>query len=245
MKRISLFLSITFFFFTNISCKKEELPKINVELPEQGVKLSVNYKVDQSDLSFNQFKYFNEAGYQYSVTKLQYYLSDIYLLRDDGSKLFLLSYHYFDAAILETNSLVLKDLPEGNYKGLLMNIGLIPSLNISEQLPVTSENINMQWPVPMGGGYHFIKLEGQYKDSTGTHGFAMHTGGNSCLVPITLYHPIAIKYDSITPVELKMNINEWFRNPAVYDFNKDGNMIMGNGPLMLKFASNGTDVFSF
>ena len=33
----------------------------------------------------------------------------------------------------------------------------------------------MAWPVPMGGGYHYMKLEGDFNDSLS--GYGTHTGG--------------------------------------------------------------------
>jgi uncharacterized protein YwgA len=41
-----------------------------------------------------------------------------------------------------------------------------------------------------------------------------------------------------------MNINEWYANPAVYDFEVDGNYSMGLSAAMLKLSKNGKDVFS-
>jgi len=39
-----------------------------------------------------------------------------------------------------------------------------------------------------------------------------------------------------------MNMNEWFKNPAVYDFNMDGNYSMSSMMAMEKLMMNGADV---
>jgi hypothetical protein len=41
-----------------------------------------------------------------------------------------------------------------------------------------------------------------------------------------------------------MNVAEWFKNPAIYDFNADGNYSMNSMAAMLKLKNNGTDVFT-
>ena len=73
----------------------------------------------------------------------------------------------------------------------------------------------------------------------------MHLGTNACLIPIKINKRIVVSADGLTSVNLIMNINEWFRNPYIFDFNTDGNYIMGNLAAMKKIALNGTDVFNF
>ena len=101
----------------------------------------------------------------------------------------------------------------------------------------------MEWPVVMGGGYHFMMFEGHFIDSTGTPGFAMHLGTSASLCPVSIQQTLSIG-QADKEIRLSMNINEWFRNPAIYDFNVDGNYIMGNVQAMSKLAANGVDVFS-
>lgn len=231
-------------FIMLFSCKKDKTIS-EVSEPSQSVYLSIAYKVDNEFLVTNHFNYKTQAGYNYSVTNLVYYLSQISLIKSDGSNILLKKFQYVDATVSETNHLILENVPEGNYLGIAFNIGLDSLQNRSDMLPATPENINMQWPEPMGGGYHFLRLEGHYKDSLGTFGYAMHLGTNACLIPIKINKRIVVSADGLTSVNLIMNINEWFRNPYIFDFNTDGNYIMGNLAAMKKIALNGTDVFNF
>lgn len=231
-------------FIMLFSCKKDETIGEIAEA-QQGIDLSIAYKVDNESLVTNHFNYETQAGYKYSVTNLVYYLSQISLVKSDGSNILLKKFQYVDATVSETNHLILENVPEGNYLGITFNIGLDSLQNRSDMLPATPENINMQWPEPMGGGYHFLRLEGHYKDSSGTFGYAMHLGTNACLIPIKMNKRIAVSANKLTSVNLVMNINEWFRNPYTFDFNTDGNYIMGNPAAMKKIAVNGTDVFNF
>ena len=241
-----VFIGLILFLFT--SCKKDQQPAPTpapAATPVQGIDLSITYKVDAAVLMSNDFMYQTQAGYTYSITKLVYFISRVCLIKADSSMLPLNKYMYVDAFISGTNKVIFANIPEGNYIGMKFNIGLDSLQNMTDSLPATADNINMQWPQMMGGGYHVIKLEGYYKDSTGTNGFAMHVGTNACLVPIKIFKPIVVSKNAKTGVGLVMNINEWFRDPNTFDFDKDGNYIMGNSAAMKKFAQNGVDVFSF
>jgi hypothetical protein len=103
----------------------------------------------------------------------------------------------------------------------------------------------MLWPDVMGGGYHFLKLEGKYLDSLKNEkGIAIHIGLNSSLVN---HHPInsdiKIVENNTSSVKLAMNLNEWFMNPYTFDFNRDGNYTMGDSTAMNFIKNNGNDVF--
>jgi hypothetical protein len=115
-------------------------------------------------------------------------------------------------------------------------------LNKTDALPANTENISMVWPDAMGGGYHFMKMEGYFKDGTTTPGYAMHLGTNACKFNCKVYSSININNDTHN-LNMEMNINEWYRNPQNFNFNTDGNYIMGNMPLMMKIVNNGFDVF--
>lgn len=231
-------LGISMFY----SCKKDD----DVDpAPVNSNSLIVNldYEVDGQSLLFDTLRYTNDAGSLYGVSRLWYYLSQVYLVKPDSSLVFLKNYQFVDARVSATNRIELKGIPSGTYIGMKFNIGLDSLQNISNALPVTTENLNMEWPVQMGGGYHFMKYEGHFNDSTGTHGFAMHLGVNAYLVKCSLWSPLQIS-DGTSNINMIMNLNEWFRNPDIYDFNIDGNYSMGVMSAMIKLSQNGTDVFT-
>ena len=45
-------------------------------------------------------------------------------------------------------------------------------------------------------------------------------------------------------VDFLMEINNWFQNPNLYDFDVYGEAIMGNASAQQAISNNGTDVFS-
>lgn len=243
MKKATLFISMLALLF---SCrKKENIVEPLPNTPVSRFELKLNNVGDDGSLLFNQVNYLSAAGYSYSVTKLVYYLSRISLVRTDNSTFTLKDYHYADASVASNGQLNFTNIPEGDYKGISFNIGLDSVQNISNSLPATEENLNMQWPDPMGGGYHFLMLEGYFKDSSGTNGYAIHLGTNRSLIKIMLLKNFHFEKNSHIVCDLKMNVNEWLRSPNTFDFVKDGNYTMGNDPLMKKVAENGYNVFSF
>jgi hypothetical protein len=230
-------------WITSCNKIKEDEPLPDVPSPERSLNLS--YTSDNGSFKLNEFIYTSQSGYAFSITRLSYYLSMIRLQKADCTFVLLKKYHYADASVKASNQIELPEIPEGNYIGITFYTGLDPEQNISNALPANTDNIEMQWPQPMGGGYHFLKLEGYYNDTSGTHGYALHLGRNICLRSVTLYKPFQVTHDKALRLELRMNVSEWFANPNTYDFNKDGNYIMGNDSAMNKVADNGMDVFNF
>ncbi|MBP6334246.1 MAG: hypothetical protein KA444_02150 [Bacteroidia bacterium] len=225
------------------SCKKDDDDPVPIVPEQNSIHMDLSYEVDGQALLFDSLIYTNDAGSLYGVSRLWYYLSQISLVKSDSTLVHLKDYQFVDAASSSTNHLHIENIPTGTYIGMKFNIGLDSAQNITGGLPATVENLNMEWPVMMGGGYHFMKFEGHVIDTAGSYGFAMHLGLNPYLVRCNLWTPIQV-VSGETNLNLRMNLNEWFRNPAVYDFNTDGNYSMGVMSAMVKLTNNGSDVFT-
>lgn len=226
------------------SCKRKEQLEPIVELVEDEFEINLSHHVDQIPFQTDQMIYISESGYQYSITKLNYYISNIRLIKHDSTYFLTKEYHYVDAAVAKTKRFSVKDIPTEGYIGLAFCIGLDSLKNQENYMEPSVENINMQWPEPMGGGYHFLKLEGYFIDSAKTYGYALHLGTNKCLINVVLFKNIRLESRSKLSVNLEMNVSQWFRNPNTYDFVADGNYIMGNDSAMKKISDNGADVFT-
>lgn len=243
MKKLLILPVITALLISGCKKDDDETPTPTPTVQDKYLTFNFTYNVDGSVLSFNNIQYVNDAGNQYSVTKLNYYLSQIALVTDSDTYVMLKDYLYINATASPALKINLNSIPKGTYKGLSLNIGLDSAQNITGGLPVTAENLAMEWPVMMGGGYHFMMLEGKFIDSAGTPGYAMHLGTNMALSPVYIQTPVVVTSDDKN-INLSMNINEWYRNPSLYDFNVDGNYIMGDAQAMAKIAANGYDVFT-
>jgi hypothetical protein len=239
-----ILITLIGFLLLITGCKKDDDETITPVTPYvPQLSLKVRFQVDGKALQFDTIKYMNAAQNNYSVSTLMFYLSRVNLLKADSSVVPVKTWWYIDAKNLSTCDVIINQIPEGNYIGMTFNIGLDSVQNIINGLPPTYENMLMEWPVFMGGGYHFMKMEGAFIDSTLTPGYAMHLGTNNTLCPVTLSGNICVG-KNCNPVTLTMNVNEWFTDPNTYDFNIDGNYIMGDTGAMKKFAENGYNVFT-
>ncbi|MFI5221643.1 MAG: MbnP family protein [Bacteroidia bacterium] len=242
MKKI-YFIILVLFLATSCTRNNTDNPQPTVNTG--NLVIQAGYRFDNSSpILFDSIMYTNAANFKMSISRMQYYLSGFVFYKSDGSTFNANQVAYFDAKDSNFSSVKIGNIPFGDYTGLSFYLGVDPANNISNKLPTTAENINMAWPDLMGGGYHFIRLEGNYIDTTTVYGFALHVGKNANLVTI----PKLIKSFSIgttdATIQLKMNISEWFKNPAIYDFDKDGNFSMGDSLAMRKLMLNGTDVFN-
>jgi hypothetical protein len=102
----------------------------------------------------------------------------------------------------------------------------------------------MAWPDAMGGGYHFMKLEGHYLDTVNVDkGYAIHLGKNENLVTAKVNSTLHQVYWDHR-YTLYFDINEVFANPYTYNLNFDKNYTMSDSLAMLKIKNNMSDAFS-
>lgn len=228
------------FVFLLSACHKEEVEDVPLVVPHvESVTLGIEHHMDGVDLANDTLLYYTVAGHNYSVSRLQYYLSEI-VLQGTGSTPndTIHGPYYVDG----NRSFALGIMTAGTYSGATLLLGLPPSINLTGGLPNTLENLNMAWPDPMGGGYHFIKFEGHFMNADIPTGFAMHVGGNAYLPHAELDQPLILDGRSGTLV-MRFNLNELFRTPHTYDL-ATGNYSMGSMALMGQLRDNAADAFT-
>jgi len=212
-----------------------------------SISVILDHNVSGDTLTFNSIEYMNEVGQMYSVETLMYYVSRFSFQRTDGSTHDVSLVHYADPEESSTTTFTVSDVPAGDYTSISFTFGLNETDNVTDGLPPTQENLNMAWPAPMGGGYHYMKLEGKYRDSVGdTLSYGTHTGRNGT-VPhffrVSLPFSLITVDDNTHTLTLSMDINEWYTNPNDYAF-PEPPMIMGNVALQDTLAENGETAFS-
>ncbi len=239
--RILCFLSFIMLLFV-AGCRKQS-PTHNYN---NKVILAIGHQVDGRALLQDSVIYTNAAGNHFGIEKLQYYLSNIVLYKSNRKS------YIFDTVILinafSDNLSYCTLAPSGGFEGgtydsLSFTIGLDPGHNISNALPSSLQNLDMAWPDAMGGGYHFLKLEGHYQNGLLLFGYAMHLGQNGFQVNSGLHCNLTLNNNATSQLQIVMNVNEWFTSPDTYDFNADGVFSMGDTVLMRKLSQNGKDVF--
>ncbi len=213
--------------------------------PDKSVVTSANvhHVVGNELLSMDSVRYSNAAGNALSVTRLEYYLSGFELTDTEGKVTALDGVFYVNAEDATTHDLTLGKLNPGSYNQLRFYVGIVPERNDLSKLPNTLENTGMQWPEMMGGGLHFMKMEGHFMDSSGAiSGYAVHLGTDIALTSVTINQSFVVS-ESDPKIDLTMDLLAWYENPVDYDLN-GANVTMGDTVLMQLIRDNGGDVFT-
>ncbi len=252
---------IIFLIILIVSCKKEDPIK-----EETYGKLQFNFQhyYDGLPIMYDSLIYENEAGNKLMINEIQYFISDIILIDENDKQVFIKennSIYYVDIDIPSTLTWDLADnIPIGNYKAISFTFGISASKNIPNMF-VNPPERDMFWPIHLGGeqgGYHYLKLNGKWLPDTETQltPFNFHLGvgqeysDSGTIVGfiqnyfnLTLHSNIIIEKDKTTQITLVMNIEEWFKNPHIFDFDVWGSFIMQNQEAMKIACENGKTVF--
>ena len=229
-----------------ISCTKEE--KDSPDTQKTELKFVVSQDVNGDSVIFNNLQdiqYQNAAGNFYEVTRLEYYLSDFKFQRINGQWHSPRNEPFLINAENGRSEITLKGVEIGEYSTLSFMIGIPATKNKSGMLENNLSNLNMAWPESIGGGYHFLKFEGNYFDFNDIiRGFTVHLGGEGMQVACSMDVSLMVSTLSQITIEMSMNLNEWFESPHLFDFNVDGNYTMAVDTLMEKISENGKNCFT-
>jgi hypothetical protein len=211
------------------------------------VNLQLSHLVDNEALQLDQMIYTNAAGQEFSVKTLKYFISDFKVHKIDGGFIPFDDILYIDVrepeSLLHTLS---KKIAPGEYAGISFVHGLARDQNITNRFTEPPESL-MEWPVMMGGGYHYMKLEGDYIARASSGFFNFHSGsldGTDYAISVDLAD-LPFDVNNELNIELKMEIQNWFTNPVDWDFEYFGSGIMGNSEAQRTVQRNGRDVYSF
>lgn len=214
---------------------------------------------------FDTLIYENEAGNKYLVNEIQYFISDVTLHYQDGSSYLIDGWkdiHYVDTDIETTHNWdVFDDIPAGTVNRITFVFGIREEKNQSLMFTDPPESL-MFWPEYLGGGYHYLKLNGKWETPEGfVYPFDFHLGigqvydntGNITgfiqnWFTVELKGPVlpsfSVGTDETILIQLIMNIGNWFRGPHTYDHNDWGGDIMQKQEAMILGIENGQDVFT-
>jgi hypothetical protein len=187
----------------------------------------------------------------YNIQRLWYILSEIKLHKDNGEYILLKEFHFVNAESQNTLTYNAGTISNGNYTSISYTMGLNNLMNVSNTYVNEDFHASMFWPEFLGGGYHYMKLEGAYNfDSTfyNTHTGALGTSNNDpdrIDNSFTKTEEISLIIDEFhisTNIDFNMNIHNWYNNPNVISLESS---IMGNSAIQSQLQENGMqDVFS-
>jgi len=247
-----------------LSCKKNN--DGDAGIPSGKIIFFFEHKVNGQLLKENELIYTNAAGNEYLITEVKYFISDITFYHSDGSTKVIGDWKdifYIDENIPETKTIrFLDNIPEGIYDSITFIFGISEQKNESFMF-VNPPEANMSWPEVLGGGYHYMMINGKWKDTASLiQPFNFHFGigqlyhGNTYNVDsiyafvqnyFTVHLPgsaFNIKDKDTLTFRITMNIENWFENPHVFDFNHWSGAIMQNQQAMQIVKENGWNVFS-
>ncbi|CAM1334580.1 MbnP family protein [Tenacibaculum aestuariivivum] len=254
MKRY-LVLCLSIILFSCSSDNDEPIKSDNDE-PIKEVTVKVNFSqnwdgttIEKSDLSTTEFT--NKLGTKLTIDRLRYLISKITLTNGNEKATIFDGYQLVD---LSDNNSLIHNLPEKIKEGSY-NLTVTFGFNENDNIDGNYQDLNTaSWNVPimLGGGYHFMQLDGKYKNSTGVQkAYNYHV--------IRAYNTatkkaedtsFSINLGSITiknnaTIEIKMNIAEWFKDPYNWDLNdKNINLMMNYDAQKLMNENGKTGVFS-
>jgi len=243
--------------------------------PSGKISFKFEHFVNDDTARFDKLIYTNDAGNEWELSLVQWFLSDVTLHKKDGDSLVLTKwtfYHYIDTDIPSTLTWdVVDNIDTGEYESISFIFGFKGERN-KPYMFVNPPESQMFWPYYLGGdsgGYHYMKLNGFWKNPSNIRtGFDLHLGvgqkqdinGNrikvkigddSSFVFVQNWFRVKIDNTNFTIQEgktkeltVRMNIESWFKTPNIYDHNKFGPNVMENQKALTEIKENGFDVFT-
>ena len=221
---------------------------------ESRIFLNFNHHCDNTALSNDGLTHTNEAGENYNVLTLKYIVTDIKLTSNnkDHEEIIIKDLHFVDFNDPSTMFIESDILENGSYT-LSFRFGLDANTNIADNFTNETFHASMDWPpmidpntgMEMGGGYHYMKLEGAYNnDSTF---YNTHTGptmgmDHSFVVSFNMFNININNSTENLEYSIDMNVNNWYENPNTINL---APMIMMDMTKQMQLMANGmTDVFT-
>jgi len=231
------------------ACKKDTIVTPVEDLPTVAPSLNINFKAlaNNSVLVPNSKWYTNVSQDSFTVTKFNYYISNIKLTRSDGTVFTEPESYHLIRHVEGSTSFTINNLPEGNYTAMEFLIGVDSLRNVSGAQTGALDVANvMFWD--WNTGYIFFKLEGNYRSSV-THGqdYTIHIGGfsgkYSCLqkCKLSFANPVVAQANKQSGLYINSHVDEIFKSPTTLSF--DDYYASINLPMFQSISLNYKDMF--
>ncbi len=218
-------LHLVFLGFLLASCEKDAKTEPDSGIIAPSVTFNFKAMANSKTLVPNTDWYTNSSQDSLTVTKFNYYISNIKLKKEDGTYYVEPeSYHLIEHVGGKT-SFRINNVPAGNYNGVEFLIGVDSLRNVSgSQTGALDPGHGMFWTWQQG--YIFFKLEGAYNTLTQAQKaeYAIHIGGFSgpyaCLqkCSFTLPTTVSPRENHISSVSYNVLIDEIFMKPTKMGF---------------------------
>jgi len=204
--------------------------------------------------------YINAAGNTLTLHNLEYFISDLIVGNVAMTSAKYGNIHYIrpDNDAFATLFLT-HQIPVGPYNNIAFTFGLDNTKNKSNLFPNSPEK-DMFWPENMGGGYHFMKFDGKWKNpgEPTNQGFGLHLGTLKktierqnekidTLFPnhfrVSVPKNFEVNANETTTIYVFVDLKQWMESPYTWDFNVMGGEIMSREQALDSLARNGRNVF--
>ena len=246
------------------ACKKDN--SAEATLGSGKIKINFIHTIGMQAVKLDTNCYINEAGNHYELTDIMYFISDVKFYSHFGTA-FLISIqpsHYTNIRLPSTLSWNIIDaVPAGIYDSISFIFGLNEIRNHSNAF-VNPPETNMAWPDMLGGGYHYMMLNGKWLNPQNIASpFNFHIGigqiytdtvnydVNTITAFVQNYFKVSLPLSSLqitnnntSTITLNMAIDSWFKTPHTWDHNYWGGSMMQNQRALQCIKENGFDVFS-
>lgn len=237
---------LVFFSIVLFSCEDEETvtlenPQINFHFKHQYKNQNLEVRTD------NNLIYTNEMGNQWNIKSIKYFISKLTLYKDNGEKYDVNMYKLINPAEPNTayQEYQLKDIPEGHYTNVSFIYGIDSARNRLLGLGNNSEANSMEWPDVLGGGYHFMMMEGVFlRGDTLLSGYAIHLGKNGNQFKAEFPIDFNAEKGKVANINITASIDQWFDGLNKINLNDGYGYIMENDAKQLLFKQNASRVFS-
>jgi hypothetical protein len=228
------------------------------------VSMSIQHEADGQPL-VQGTPYVNAAGATYYVTKFEYLITEISLERADGTKEMLSPAYIkdlFQALPGKANEAIpAVKIPTGKYTKISFRWGRKWQGTREATETLGDDFSDLLWPGEgnvmmgdLGGGYHCMRLEGNYSsDPTPDGAFKLHMGrlhpagydkvvDGPTMVEIDLPNGLTVGDGETWDVSIVIDVNEFMSNPE-YDFDATAESGTGrgvlplSGPTMVSYAA--------
>jgi hypothetical protein len=163
--------------------------------------------------------YINVQGHSMSFEQLRMFLSDIRLLKSDGTEQIISEIEFFDLG--DGPSTRSYEVPAANYTGIRYHIGVPPALNgttdpdfltsqFGPESPLNIQN-GMYWS--WQNGFRFLIYEGRSDATPDDSGdlpsvFSIHMGKDTLYTQIDVDLPFTVSADAQTEFEIDWNLSK-------------------------------------
>lgn len=245
MKKIALLLILAFVF---VGCDSDDDSPENVLI---SIGFSHNWDgIPVTEADFGTTEFTNEHGEVLTISKLRYLISRVTLYNSYGDAIEFEGHQLVDLSDENTLIFAINSVfPSGTYN----RISFVYGFNEGDNLDNAYPDLNVAewaWPDQLGGGYHFMQFEGNYKDTNGEpQPYTYHNGTAKVSEGVFEQNFITVdvdgfSFDGNAAIEIKMNVSEWFKNPNAWDLNTLNGGLMGNYDAQKMMNQNGQNVFS-